>query len=246
MDGKSLSLLTGQRLKELREQVGLSHGKLSKVLKDVYGIDISRDSLMNYEVSDEHHSKAYKNNGMRIEYLRCLADYYNVSCDYLLGLSDIKKANLNVREMCNLLGITEGAIEELIELDLEPPCSVPVKRVLSQLLEYPDGEFEDLLMLVDWIRHVRLVVSRKSQSSFDGKSFLREDLKIERNLEKNIKKSMHGYYEIVSGEEAILLLEYRLQERFMEIVKSITKPKTKEAADDGKHTKDARRKRDKL
>ena len=85
---KTSSLITAKRLKELREEKKLSHIALSKALKEQYGIDISRDSLMCYEVSDPHHTKAYKNEGMRIEYLRCFSEFYCVSSDYLLGLTE--------------------------------------------------------------------------------------------------------------------------------------------------------------
>lgn len=85
---KTNSLIMAKRLKELREEHELSHVLLSKALKEKYDIDISRDSLMSYEVSDPYHTKAYKNEGMRVEYLRCLADFYGVSSDYLLGLTN--------------------------------------------------------------------------------------------------------------------------------------------------------------
>lgn len=79
------SFVMAKRLKELREGKRLSHVNLAKALKDQYGIEISRDSLMAYEVSDPNNTKAYRNEGMKVEYLRCLAEYYGVSVDYLLG-----------------------------------------------------------------------------------------------------------------------------------------------------------------
>ena len=79
------SFIMAKRLKQLREEKGLSHEKLSKSLSDQYGVKISSDSLINYEVTDLNHSKACKNQGMRVEYLRCLADFYGVSTDYILG-----------------------------------------------------------------------------------------------------------------------------------------------------------------
>ena len=84
---KDSSLTMARRLKDLREQRGLSHVSLSAALNEKYGIEISRHSLMNYEVSDPNHSKSYINEGMRVEYLRCLADFYQVSSDYLLGFT---------------------------------------------------------------------------------------------------------------------------------------------------------------
>ena len=82
------SIIMAKRLKKLREEKKISHVSLSNAIKEKYGIDISRDSLMSYEVSDPNHSKAYKNDGMRVEYLRCLADFYGVSADYLLGFTN--------------------------------------------------------------------------------------------------------------------------------------------------------------
>ena len=83
------SFVMAKRLKELREGKRLSHVNLAKALKDQYGIEISRDSLMAYEVSDPNNTKAYRNEGMKVEYLRCLAEYYGVSVDYLLGYKTI-------------------------------------------------------------------------------------------------------------------------------------------------------------
>lgn len=66
---------------------------------------------MNYETTDQHHTKAYKNNGMKVEYLRILADYYGVSTDWLLGLSNIKSPKGKVRQACDYTGLSQKNIE---------------------------------------------------------------------------------------------------------------------------------------
>lgn len=104
---KSKSLIMAQRLKDLRNERGLSHESLRKALMEKYEIDISVDSLKNYEVSKVPHAKAYKNDGMRVEYLRCLADFYGVSSDYLLGISDTKTPNTETRAIVALTGLSE-------------------------------------------------------------------------------------------------------------------------------------------
>lgn len=104
---KSKSLIMAQRLKELRNENGLSHESLRKALMEKYEIDISVDSLKNYEVSKTPHVKAYKNDGMRVEYLRCLADFYNVSADYILGISDIKSADKGIQTIIKNTGLSE-------------------------------------------------------------------------------------------------------------------------------------------
>lgn len=107
------SFVMAERLKQLREEKGLSHDKLSKTLHDQYGIVISSDSLMNYEVADENHSKAFKNQGMRVEYLRGLAACYKVSTDYLLGLTDIKSPSPDIQTAVKITGLSEHAIKQL-------------------------------------------------------------------------------------------------------------------------------------
>ena len=71
MTREEQSVKMGKRLKALREETPLngkkmSHEKLKEKLKEIYGVEISRDSLMNYEVSDVNHSKFGTKNECRI------------------------------------------------------------------------------------------------------------------------------------------------------------------------------------
>jgi len=110
---KRNSLIMAQRLKNLRNERRLSHESLRTALMDKYEIDISVDSLKNYEVSNVPHAKAYKNEGMRVEYLRCLADFYRVSADYLLGISDVKSPNQDIVTAVKMTGLTQESIQSL-------------------------------------------------------------------------------------------------------------------------------------
>lgn len=112
MDLHEQSLKMASRLKELRKESGLSHQKLSEAIAERYGVKISKDSLINYEVADPNHSRAYKNLGMRVEYIWCLADFFNVSCEYLTGVSPIR--HFETQGITALdLGFSERAIEEI-------------------------------------------------------------------------------------------------------------------------------------
>lgn len=107
------SFAMADRLRLLRESRKLSHEKLSKTLSEKYGIKISSDSLMNYEVSREEHSKKYKNMGMRVEYLYCLADFYGVSTDYLLGLAENPVPDQSIQAVCQYTGLSPATAELL-------------------------------------------------------------------------------------------------------------------------------------
>ena len=95
------------RLKRLRESRNLSHDRLSQTIAEQYkeyGVSISRDSLINYEKAND------KNLGMRAECLRCLADFYGVSTDYLLGISDEKTPDTNARAVIAYTGLSEDNV----------------------------------------------------------------------------------------------------------------------------------------
>jgi len=137
---KDFSLETASRLKLLREEKGLSHSGLSKTLSEKYGIAISRDSLISYEVINEEHAKVYSTEGMKVEYLRCFADFYCVSTDYLLGLTEIRAADTDTRSVCEFTGLSEEAANFMYELKNAPTNQLTIKRILpmiNSLLEMP-------------------------------------------------------------------------------------------------------------
>ena len=72
----------GVRLKELRQEKGISLTKLSETLEEKYGILVSTSQLMYYEKggSEPRNKQVW----------RKLADYFGVSEAYLLGYSSVK------------------------------------------------------------------------------------------------------------------------------------------------------------
>ena len=76
----------GERFKELRLEKGLTHQELAEDFNKIYGHTFSKPSISQYE------------NGKRTpenQALKNFASYFNVSIDYLLGVSDIKNNNIN-------------------------------------------------------------------------------------------------------------------------------------------------------
>ena len=72
----------GVRLKELRQEKGISLSKLSEILKEKYDISVSTSQLMYYEKgeSEPRNKQVWEK----------LADYFGVSEAYLLGYSSVK------------------------------------------------------------------------------------------------------------------------------------------------------------
>lgn len=133
MNKEKLSLKMGERLRKLRKSRGLSYERLQAAISEKYGVEISKDSLINYEVSDENHTKRFKNNGMRVEYLRYFSDFYHVSADYLLALSDIKATDSTTRDIYEKTGLSEHTISRLMQDDKRNRWA----EVIDQLLLHP-------------------------------------------------------------------------------------------------------------
>ena len=92
------------RLKKCRESKGLSHEKLSEEL------GISKQALINYEVTDEFNSKYTTGFGMNITYLWQFAEYFDVSTDYLLGRSDVAQGNADDMALEERFGFNDSSI----------------------------------------------------------------------------------------------------------------------------------------
>lgn len=103
--------LTKERLEDLRKEKKLSFEQLSKQLAG-RGVSISHTNLKNYEINDPLHPLYGRTRSMSIEYLVAFADFYDVSVEYLLGLSNSRKQEYN--NISEQLGLCDGAIEELI------------------------------------------------------------------------------------------------------------------------------------
>lgn len=121
MYNDGMKSLTAKRLKELREEKGLTFEKLANCLTKKYGDSdqgegkyiISVGALKNYEVSDIYNSKFKTGYGMNIQYLSMFAGFYDVSTDYLLGRTDSKLPDIKDRGIQEKLGLSDKSIEIL-------------------------------------------------------------------------------------------------------------------------------------
>lgn len=97
--------MIGNRIKILREELGLKQEELAKKL------NISPSSIGMYETN-----KREPNNEITIK----LADFFGVSTDYLLGKSDIRKSDAEIKKEFDFAyhkdaeGLTEEEIADAI------------------------------------------------------------------------------------------------------------------------------------
>lgn len=142
------SFIMAERLKQLRTERGLSHEKLRDELQNNYGVSIDKSSLINYEIAQPNHSKAYANQGMQVRNLRILAQFYGVSTDWLLGTSDIRSADPGIHDIISFTGLSEDTalrlyawhhIDEVINDNL-PSIPPPARKVIEDARNVHDPE----------------------------------------------------------------------------------------------------------
>ena len=82
-----------------------------------------------------------------------IANYFNVSADYLLGLSDVQTRDLETKELCQALGLSEDAIWTLQQaknmcFDLEE-CRINLRDTISTFLASVSAlpMFTDMLIM---------------------------------------------------------------------------------------------------
>lgn len=142
MTKQEQSFLMASRLKSLRERNNLSCKELKDALFEQYGISISRDSLMSYEIQTEHHSKIkdgkYPNLNMGVEYLNAFAQFYGVSADYLLGFTDIPNTDTTIQAVHKITGLSVGALCKLAEMNIDKRKAFC--NIISLMIENQNAE----------------------------------------------------------------------------------------------------------
>ena len=115
----------GVRLKELRQEKGISLTKLSEILEEKYGISATTSQLMYYEKGEREPRNK--------QFWKKLADFFGVSEAYLLGYSSVKtEADLKI-------SVLDEALEELRALEK--------LRIINNMLLVENDEGHDMWIL---------------------------------------------------------------------------------------------------
>lgn len=89
----------GKRIANLRKQANEKQEDLAKIL------NLNRGSLANYE-----NDKRTPDMNTIIK----IAEHYNTTTDYLLGLSDVITTDTDVKQVCEFIGMSEKAVERIV------------------------------------------------------------------------------------------------------------------------------------
>lgn len=97
----------GKRICELRQQMGISQEELAKRLSEKLGVSISQNSISKYEKETRE-----PNNDTLI----ALSYLFNVSVDFLLGITDIRDTSITDEILKYLKVLTEDDLQSLLKI----------------------------------------------------------------------------------------------------------------------------------
>lgn len=111
-----------KRLTQLREEKGISKKEAANAL------DIPYTTYLNYEndIREPNSDTLIK-----------IAKLYNVSIDYLLGMSNVKTQEIDVKQICEKTGLSEKAIANIKKFCLTETFGMIYLNKLLECLEVP-------------------------------------------------------------------------------------------------------------
>ena len=190
-----------ERLKELRDE---------KTLQEVAdGVGITRVAMGYYEKGERKPD---------VEILFKIADYYKVSADYLIGLSDVKTPDIDIQGIAAKTGLSERTIEKICSINNLPHNIEPLNiLLLSANFEsalFHIGKYIEAVKDVEALRIKRRemlqeVFSEEPDNNIDDKPIY--NWPYNDNFDKNYKES----------EQKMILEEYSIDKAFKYIIQEI-------------------------
>lgn len=158
-----------KRLKEAREQSGITQDEVSALLLEKYDVSISTSSIKNYEIEHSTPGRPMRVGSMSVEVLQGLSKLYGVSSDYLLGLTDIKTKDTELAAVCEYTGLDEEAVLRLSDFKDREENYPGISNVLSHISNFLANANDPFFnMLDDYIGQAFLAADiQKSYPNID-------------------------------------------------------------------------------
>jgi len=161
---KEIDRVFSERLTHLLQEAKTDYGT---ILEDVASeIGVSRQALGKWANGDTVPD---------ILDLKKLAEYFQVSADYLLGISDVRTADKDLQSVCEYTGLSEGAVATLERLkgetSHEEVDSKPLICVVNNLLENEDFlylvvDLNDLMCKSSILAYYYIRLSEEAENNF--------------------------------------------------------------------------------
>ena len=137
-----------------------------------------------------------------------IAKKCKISADWLLGLSNVRTTDIELKQVCEYTGLSKDAIQNIVGLTSEQSDIVNMQTTLNVLLE--SGSFET------GVREMQKLLSATKQNVIDQASESYFDSLLDDDEEDNLIKQI----ERKVGKPVRLLIGYdKIAERHMELAK---------------------------
>ena len=117
--------ITVERLRRLIDETGLAR----QAIADEMGCDVSTVTK---------HYNGTRN--LTIDFIAMYARYFNVSSDYLLGLSEVRTVSPDTAMICRVTGLDDKAVQTLSEIN--DPTNFESPKEIIDTLNYIIGELD--------------------------------------------------------------------------------------------------------
>lgn len=203
-----------KRLVELRENNGVSQAELAKHL------GVTRQSLSLYETAERT---------INIDLLEQIAEYFNVSADYLLGISSAYSPNIEIQAICKKIGCSEDVVdefEEMYALGIAEPEIFPPPSFLDTVFsaDLYSGNFgsEFRGIIKQLFHHVMMLI--EVEETVPGLRLNKEDYELLESLKDQEKRfeflasKEKPFHELYNRRDAS---EWRLMKGFSEFAEAL-------------------------
>ena len=193
-----IKLTLGEKIKDCRTTMKKTIAEVCSDIQTIYSYKISVGKLTEME-NDIDKDFGYKT-------FIYLSKYYNVSTDYLLGLSKEKSVDFNVQVACETTGLSEEAVTKLNK-------EKNIQHCINKLLT--SSEMSELCYLINELERKSGKVKSSTDLCSSALTDVTEKIKeLPTFLEKN-------GLEIMRIDEAAKMYLFDVQVKFTEILKQI-------------------------
>lgn len=184
-----------ERIRILRESQGLTQADLAAELTKVSadGKSVSREMVNLWENGSRD---------LKTSQMITLCKYFNVTADYLLGLSEIQSTDADMQTACKVTGLNPVSIEALQRFH----GYEQIKQINILNLIFSDELFFEITLDV-----FNYVIAKKS-SEYEKIKAASEQFSVEKDGGTHLKLGASG---------AATLYEYRIVENFKQILRNV-------------------------
>lgn len=155
----------GYRIVELRASKGLTQEQLAEIL------GVSREMMVYYEGGKRK---------IKYDTLVKIADYFNVSTDYLLGRTKVSTTDMNLQGICDYVNLSEKAVNNIADFtELSVPfCCLSAGAIFNKLCETGDifelcSHILSYYEITDLISLYKMKIAEKKRNNEDYSEYER-------------------------------------------------------------------------